>query len=72
MPFSVMTMCSGDVRAAARDVAIADAEFVAQLGDPVLGIQRMHFERRQPDEEARADELVAHLVIAQDVADVLA
>ena len=39
---------------------------------PVGGVERMHLERRRVDEEARADELVVLVVIAQHVADVLA
>ncbi len=45
---------------------------VLQLGDAVLGVERVHLERGRVDEEPRADELVVLVVIAQDVADVLA
>ena len=38
----------------------------------VLGVERVHLERGRVDQEARADELVVHVVVAQDVADVLA
>ena len=38
----------------------------------VLGVERMHLQRGGVDQEARADELVVHVVVAQDVADVLA
>ena len=40
--------------------------------DAVLGVERVHLERRRVHEEARADELVVLVVVAQHVADVLA
>ena len=40
--------------------------------DPVLGVERMHLERRDVDQEARSDELLVQVMVAQDVADVLA
>ena len=43
-----------------------------QLRDAVLGVQRVHLQRRRVDQEARADELVVLVVVAQHVADVLA
>ena len=43
-----------------------------QIVYPVLGIERMHFKRRRIHEEARTDELVVLVVLAQHVADVLA
>ena len=41
-------------------------------GSAVLGVQRMHFQGGGVDQEARADEFVVLVVVAQDVADVLA
>ena len=38
----------------------------------IVGVERMHLERRCIDEEARPDELLVLVVIAQHVADVLA
>src|SRR5262245_29227132 len=61
-----------DLRAALRDVAVADALRFLQLGDPILGVERVHLECRGVDDEARADELIVLVVIAQDVTDVLA
>ena len=45
---------------------------VLQIADAVLGVERMHLQRGRVDQEARADELLVHVVVAQDVADVLA
>ena len=73
MALSVIVMSSGtDLGAALGDVAVADAVRVLQVADAILGVERVHLERRGVDQEARADELVVHLVVAQHVADVLA
>src|SRR6185503_19783151 len=75
-----------DLGAAPRDVAQARAELLADLGDAVVGVERVHLQAGQPDHEARAVErpgggaagagrlgLERGLVaVAQDVADVLA
>ena len=61
-----------DLRAALGDVAVTDAEGVRQIVGPILGVKRIHLERRGVDEEPRADELMVQPVVAQDVADVLA
>jgi hypothetical protein len=63
-----------DFAAALRDVAHVRAELVADGGNAIGRIQRMHLERREADHEARADEgaLLAAVVVTQDVADVLA
>ena len=44
----------------------------SQILEPIFGVERMHFERRGVDEESRPDELVVHVMIAQDVANILA
>ena len=41
-------------------------------GRPVGDVERMHLQRGGVDEKARPDELVVLVMIAQDVADVLA
>src|SRR5437773_935570 len=61
-----------DLRAAFGDVAIADALRLAQLFETVLGVERMHLERRRVHEEAWTDELFVEVVVPQHVADVLA
>ena len=43
-----------------------------QVGSAIGGVERVHLQRGRVDEEARADELVVLVVIAQDVAHVLA
>jgi hypothetical protein len=58
--------------AALGDVAVADAVFVFEVGDPVFGVEGVHFEGRGVDEEAGADELIVFVVVAEDVADILA
>ena len=40
--------------------------------DAILRIERMHFERRGVDQKARADELLVLVMLAQNVAHVLA
>ena len=46
---------------------------VLQLaGTRSRGVERVHLERRRVDEEARPDELLVHVVVAQHVANVLA
>src|SRR5262245_25652306 len=60
------------VRAALRDVAVPDAMRRAQLAGAILGVERMHLERRGVDEEPRSDEFIVQLVLAQDVTHVLA
>ena len=45
---------------------------VLQVAGAVLGVERVHLERRRVDQMARADELVEHPMVAQHVADVLA
>ena len=46
----------------------------ADGGNAILGVERMHFERRQADHEARADEgvLLAAVAVTEHMADVLA
>ena len=61
-----------DLRAALGDVAEPDAVRPPEIGHAVLGVERVHLERRGVHEEARADELLVQLVVAQHVADVLA
>ena len=43
-----------------------------QVRHAVLGVERVHLQRRRVDQEPRADELVVLVVVAQDVAHVLA
>src|SRR5215467_1038074 len=55
-------------RAALSDVAQADALELAQIAQAVVGIKRLHLERRRVYKEARANKLVVHVMVAQNVA----
>src|SRR5690242_18031498 len=55
-----------------RDVAVADALRLLELRDAVGDVERVHLQCRNVHEEARPDELLLLLVLAQHVADVLA
>src|SRR5690242_3481349 len=62
-----------DLGAALGDVAESDAGLLADELAPVAGIERMHLEPRDLDEKPGAGELLlVLLVVADDVADVLA
>src|SRR5712664_4647654 len=59
-------------RAALGDVAEPDALRLRQFADAVLHVERVHLQGGYVQEEARADEALVHLVLAEHVADVLA
>src|SRR5690606_23762621 len=61
-----------DLGAAFGDVAEADAVFVADFGDAVFGVERVHLEGGEVDEVAGSGELRVLAVLAQHMADVLA
>ena len=61
-----------DLGAALRDVAERDARLVLHEVGAVGGVERVHLERGDADEEARAEVAALQVVVAQDVADVLA
>src|SRR5260370_17742095 len=61
-----------DFTAASGDVAVTDAVRLFQLGDAVLDIERMHFERADLDEKARPGEFIELVMLAQHVAHILA
>src|SRR5678815_185614 len=61
-----------DLRAALGDVAVADPVLLLEIGLAVLDVERVHLERRRVDQEARSDELLVLVVVAQHVAHVLA
>ena len=68
----IVIVLRADLGAAFGDVAEADPEFVAEDVDPVLVVEGMHLQPGDADEEAGPPEPVRLLVLAQDVADVLA
>src|SRR5580700_4632977 len=55
------------LRAAFRDIAQPDSELRFQRLQPVGHIQRVHFERGGINQETRADKLIVHVMIAQNV-----
>ena len=61
-----------DHGAALGDVAVADPLGLLQIGNTIGGVQGMHFQRSAVDEMAWADEFVMLVVVAKDMADVLA
>ena len=64
--------CRTYLGAALGDVAVADAEVILDLRNSAHGVQRVHLEIGESDEEARAGELVELLVLAQNMAGVYA
>src|SRR5215468_11497721 len=61
-----------DLRTALRDVAVADAVGVLEIARAALDVQRMHLESGHVNEKTGADELLVEMVLAKDVANVLA
>src|SRR5688572_15793692 len=61
-----------DLRAAFRDVAIADAMRILELPGAIARVEGMHLESGGVHEMPRADELLEHLMFAQHVTDILA
>src|SRR5438874_1947086 len=60
-----------NLRAALRNVAVADPVGFAQFFDSIFGIERMHLQRGCVNQKARPDKAIMHLMITQHVADVL-
>src|SRR5438309_3618221 len=61
-----------NLRAALRDIAIAQAKLILEQARAVEPVQRMHFEAGHSNEESRAGELFLLVVLAKNVANVLA
>src|SRR5688500_17504509 len=61
-----------DLRAALGDVAVPDRLAVLQVLEPVLGVERVHLERRRIDEVAWTAELRVFVVVPEHMTDVLA
>src|ERR1700760_24418 len=57
--------------AARGDIAIADVVLLSQVAHAVLNIERMHFKRGHMNQQARADEFLMFVVLAQNVTYVL-
>jgi hypothetical protein len=60
-----------NLRATLGDVAIPNALRVPQFFNAIFGIERMHLQRSDVNQEARPDEVIVLLMIAQHVANVL-
>ena len=61
-----------DLGATFGDIAKTDALGLLEFRQAVFGVQRMHLQCSGIDQETRADEFGVHVMIAQDVADILA
>src|SRR5580700_1445380 len=53
------------------DVAKTYAELLSQILNAIAYVQRMHFESGRIHQKSRAYELFVHVMVAQDVADIL-
>jgi len=61
-----------NLRAALRDIAIAQAKLILEQARAVEAIERMHLETGDSNEETRAGELFLLVVLAKNVTNVLA
>src|ERR1700721_262523 len=61
-----------DFAAAFGDVAEANAEAILEQAGTIKAVNRMHLEAGDTDEEARTTESLLFVMLANDVADVLA
>src|SRR5438445_402251 len=66
-----VNLLRANLRAAFRDVAKSEAEFVLEQRGAVAAVERMHIEAGDADEEAWTGELFLHVVLAKDVTHVL-
>src|SRR5436190_8431338 len=60
-----------NLRATFRNIAITDPLLVSQFLDAIFGIERMHLQRGNMNQKPWSDESLVHLVVPQDMADVL-
>ena len=58
--------------AAFGDVAVSDAVLLLELDGPALGVEGMHLQRRDINQETGSDELIVFPMVAQNVANILA
>ena len=63
-------LCCG--AAAPGNVAQPDPVVILQILQPVVSIQRMHLERRRTNQKPRPDEIRVHVMVAQNMANILA
>src|SRR5947209_4362805 len=67
-----LNIFGANLSAAFRNVAVPDTLRLPQLLNPVFGIKWMHLQRGYVHQKPRTNELVVLVMIAQDVADILA
>src|SRR6476469_6916149 len=67
-----VNILGANLRATLRDVAVTNPVRGSQLLEPILGVERMHLQRRGINQKTRPDELIVLPVVAQHVANVLA
>src|SRR5947207_10935070 len=67
-----MNLLGTNFRAALRNVAVPQAKLILEQARAVESVQRMHFEAGHSNEESRAGELFLLVVLAKNVANVLA
>src|ERR1700687_5591330 len=65
-------LLGANLGAALGNVAEADAELILQQARARLRVERMHLERRNSNEKPRSSELLPLLVVAENVAHILA
>ena len=58
--------------AALGDIAVANAVTILEVADAVFRVEWVHLQRRGVHQEARPDEFIFLMVVADDVADILA
>ena len=70
---SVMVMCSGQTLV--QHLVMLQKPMplrLLQFGHAIFGVERMHFQRGGINQKARADEFLVLVMVAQNVADILA
>ena len=73
MALSVILISSGtNPRAAFGDVAVAHALRGFEFLETIFGVERMHLQGGDMNQVARADKLLVFVMLAQDMADILA
>lgn len=58
--------------AALSDIAVANTVAILEVADAVIRIEWMHLQRGGVHQEARPDEFIFLVMVADDVADILA
>ena len=69
---SVIVMLGAHLGTALGHVAVSHALRILQIGEPILGIQRVHFQGGGVHQETRTVEFLMQMMVPKHVADVLA